>query len=78
MENASKALIMAGGVMIAIAVISMAVYMFMNYKGYVESSEQMLTANQIENFNRFYESFLDGTGKIRRHRCFKCYKQSNR
>lgn len=65
MENASKAVIMAGGVLIAVAVISIALYAYANFRGFAESSEQMLTANQITSFNRYYESYRDSTGKIR-------------
>lgn len=57
MENASKALIMAGGVLIAVAVITLALYTYSYYKDYARSSEQMLTVSQIESFNRFYESY---------------------
>ena len=53
MENASKAVIMAGGVLIAVAVISLALYAYGNFKGYVTSTEQTLTAEQIQSFNRF-------------------------
>ena len=66
MENASKAVIMAGGVLIAVAVISAALYAYMSFKGYTESNEQILTANQIQQFNRFYQSFPEGTDTIRR------------
>lgn len=69
MENASKAVIMAGGVLIAVAIISVALYAYASFKGYTESQEQVLTANQIQNFNRFYESFSEGTKTIRRNRC---------
>lgn len=65
MENASKAVIMAGGVLIAVAVISLALYAYGLFSGYAESSEQMLTANQIQSFNRFYESFTEGEETIR-------------
>ena len=65
MENASKAVIMAGSVLIAVAVISIALYVYSVFSGYAESSEQVLTANQIQSFNRFYESYTQGTGTIR-------------
>lgn len=65
MENASKAVIMAGGVLIAIAVISISLYAFAKFRGYTESSEQMLTLNQITSFNRYYESYPTGTNAIR-------------
>ncbi len=59
MENASKAIIMAGGVLIAVAIISLALYAYANYREYARSSEQILTTAQIVNFNRFYQSFED-------------------
>lgn len=61
MENASKALIMAGGVLIAVAIITLAIYTYSYYKEYARSSEQMLTLSQIESFNRFYESYQSST-----------------
>lgn len=57
MENASKAIIMAGGVLIAVAVISLALYVYFNFGEYAKTSDQMLTISQIESFNRFYESY---------------------
>ena len=65
MENASKAVIMAGGVLIAVAIISIALYAYTNFRGYAESQEEMLTATQIANFNRFYEAYREGTDTIR-------------
>ena len=65
MENASKAVIMAGSVLIAIAVISIALYAYGIFSGYAESSEETLTATQIASFNRFYQSYEEGTDTIR-------------
>ena len=57
MDNASKALIMAGGVLIALAVISTALYFYTTAKGYASSAEEMLSASQIQSFNRFYTAY---------------------
>lgn len=57
MENASKAIIMAGGVLIAVAIITLALYTFGVYKGYATTSDQILSTSQIVSFNRFYESY---------------------
>lgn len=57
MENASKAIIMAGGVLIAVAIITVALYAFNVYKGYARTSNQILSTSQIVSFNRFYESY---------------------
>lgn len=65
MENASKAVIMAGGVLIAVAVISLALYAYSSFRSYAESSEQLFTATQIQNFNRFYQAYPEGNNTIR-------------
>lgn len=64
MENASKALLMAGAVLITMAVIGVAVYFFSLMGGYAGASEDMLSAAQIQSFNRFYTSYRAG-GQIR-------------
>ena len=48
MDNASKAILMAGGVLIAIALISVAVYAF--------------NSSQIQSFNRFYQEYRTSSG----------------
>lgn len=63
MENASRAMIMAGGVFIAIAIISVALYAYSNAKGFASASEELLSASQIQSFNRFYTAYGDGTFK---------------
>ena len=65
MENASKALLMSGAVLIALAVISLALYAYTSYRDYATISEQMLSISQIESFNRFYQSYETREGKIR-------------
>ena len=59
MDNASKALIMAGGILIAILVISLSVYMLTTARGVADASERRITASQIESFNRFFISYPD-------------------
>ena len=65
MDNASKALVMAGGVIIAVAIISIAVYFYSSASGYASASGQMLSASQIQSFNRFYTAYSSQNGKIR-------------
>lgn len=60
MENASRALIMAGGVFIAVAIISVALYAYTNAKGFAHTSEELLSASQIQSFNRFYLAYSTG------------------
>lgn len=57
MENASKALLMAGGMMIAIAVISVALYFYSSARGFANTSEDILSSSQIQSFNRFYTAY---------------------
>lgn len=63
MDNASKAVLMAGSVLIAIAVISVSLYMYSIAKGYAETSENTLSVTQIQSFNRFYTAYTDDTIK---------------
>ena len=65
MDNASRALVMAGGVMIAIAVISVAIYFYSTASGYASQSQQALSASQIQSFNRFYTAYNSLNGEIR-------------
>lgn len=58
MENASKALLMAGGVMIAMAIIGIAVTAFMNATNFAKENENAMSTSQIESFNRFYTAYL--------------------
>ena len=76
MENASKAVIMAGSVLIAVAVISLALYAFTSFRSYVEATEQLLTVSEIENFNRHYESYMNTTGTIRGVDAVNIYKKA--
>ena len=57
MENISKAVIKAGGVLIAVGVISLALYVYNNLRDYAASSSESLTISQIQSFNNFYESY---------------------
>ncbi len=61
MENASRAMIMAAGVFIAIAIISVALYAYSNARSFASANEELLSASQIQSFNRFYTAYGDGT-----------------
>lgn len=50
MENASKALIMAGAILIAIVIISLAILIFSNFSGAVKENTD-LTDQEISQFN---------------------------
>ena len=57
MENASKALIIAGGVLIALLVISLLVVGWNRLTEYSISQEQIETVEQIIKFNKEFESY---------------------
>ncbi len=63
MDNASKALIMAGGILIGVMLISLGTYMLTIGRGVSDSSERQIKATQIESFNNFfikYDSVITG------------------
>lgn len=57
MENASKALVMAGGVLIAIMVLATLMYMMQNTASYKTQTEEQQKIEQIAKFNKEYESY---------------------
>lgn len=57
MDNASKALIIAGGMLVAIAIISVTLYMFAQARDLADTSDQILEQSQIQAFNRFYYAY---------------------
>ena len=67
MDNASKALIMAGAVFITILLISLMIYTVTQIRDYNEASSTQTLNTQIEAFNRFYvySKPADETEKIK-------------
>lgn len=57
MENASRALLMAGGILIAILIISMAVYMFVTYNRVETSYGNTMESNEKIKFNTNFTKF---------------------
>ena len=57
MENASKALVMAGGILIAIMVIATLMFMVQNTASFKSQTEEQQMLKQITNFNKEYESY---------------------
>ena len=57
MENATKALLIAAGVLIAIMVISALVLMFDRISEVSQTEQDALVAQQLTEFNREYEAF---------------------
>ena len=58
MENASKALIMAAGVLLGIMIISLAVYLFSNFGGTSSQIHANIEENQIAQFNSQFTQYV--------------------
>ena len=59
MENASKALMMAGGVLIGVLIISLAVYLFADFGSRSASINAQNTEKQLAAFNSKFTSYQD-------------------
>ncbi len=70
MDNASKALIMAGGTLISLLIISLAMYVFTSARKYGEDSSNLIKSSQNEAFNRFFVYSETSGGLIRRFEAF--------
>ena len=68
MENASKALIIAGGILIAILVLSALLLMFTNLSDYQRSNSEIVKSEQLSKFNeeftQYYRNDLEGVDLI--------------
>lgn len=60
MENASKALIMAGGVLLAILLIGALVYTFTHIRGVPQSEDELRASEQLAKENKEFESYSKG------------------
>lgn len=59
MDNASKALIFAGGILIAVLVISVSIYVITTARGVASASNEKVEANAVQSYNRFYLSYCE-------------------
>ncbi|MBQ2917476.1 MAG: hypothetical protein IJE59_04885 [Clostridia bacterium] len=57
MENASKALLISGSILIAMLIISIGVYLFSNYSDLGNSHNQRMQATEIQKFNSNFTKF---------------------
>lgn len=57
MENASKALIMAGGIFLAIALITFGVYTYSSLNKLAKSQDEKTEQQQLVDFNKSYEAY---------------------
>lgn len=62
MENASKALLMAAGVLIGLLVISLAVYLFVSFGTTSADVHKQMEQQQIEQFNSQFTSYVGKEG----------------
>ncbi|MCL2383645.1 MAG: hypothetical protein FWC79_05880 [Oscillospiraceae bacterium] len=58
MENASKALIIAGAVLLAILLIAIGMLIFQGATGQVDQSLQAMSAQEVQAFNRPWEGYM--------------------
>ncbi len=78
MENASKALLMAGGVLIAMAIIGLAVATYSHATDLARENEYALSTSQIESFNRFYTAYIKTYSGINKISCVDAVNILNR
>ena len=64
MDNASKALILAGGILIAIMIIAVAMIILNSARDFAKTADAQARINAVQSFNRYYQSVLDSNGKI--------------
>lgn len=57
MENASKAVLMAGGTLLAIMILSLIIYVSTSISGFAEEQDKRTLAKQIEEFNKGYLAY---------------------
>ena len=59
MENATKALYIAAGVLMGIMVLSLAVMLFSSLQSYVEEYKSQIEFNELNTFNNRYQKYVD-------------------
>lgn len=61
MENATKALLMAAGVLIGVLILSLGVALYIMLSGYVSQAETDISENQIRTFNEYFLKYSNRT-----------------
>lgn len=64
MENASKALLMAAGVLIGMLVLSLMVYLFISFGSTSKELRQQQTQNELNQFNTQFTSYVEKANTI--------------
>ena len=57
MENAAKALLMAGGVLIGILILTLAAYLYASFGGTSQVIQDRMDSNELEQFNNKFISY---------------------
>lgn len=57
MENAAKALLMAGGVLIGILILTLAAYLYASFGGTSQVIQDRMDSNELEQFNNRFISY---------------------
>ena len=63
MDNASKALVMAGAILIAVMLVSIGVLIYNSAVGTVETGLDQMSGTEVELFNNSYNSFFGNNKK---------------
>ena len=61
MENASKALIMAAGILIGVLILSLGLYLYITFSQRVNETEEIITSHQLAQYNSQYTVFTGRT-----------------
>lgn len=64
MENASKALLLAGGILISVMVIGISMFILSSARSVAYNANKEAEESAIESFNRYYQSFGDSGCEI--------------
>lgn len=57
MENITKALLMAAGMLLAVLILSLLVMAYNKLSGYYEQNQELLTAEQLDKFNKQFQNY---------------------
>ena len=61
MENASKALIMAAGIFMAITLLAIGVNLFVKYRNIAQTYDEVMTLQDVAKINKEFEKYRDRT-----------------
>lgn len=64
MENATKALYMAAGVLMGVMVLSLAVLLYSNLQNYVENSQEQARFTETTSFNTQFTNYISDTHEL--------------